>query len=279
MTALLEGQVILITGSTAGLGATMAETFARHSAAVVITGRRLERGQEVERRIESAGGRALFVQMDMCSEDQVAAAVAAAVAKFGKLTGLVNNAAWIQGRPDAPITEIDTQAWRAMLASDLDGFFFASKHAIRAIAIAGGGSVVNMSSAAGVRGQLSGHAYTACKGAIQSLTPAMAAYYSRYNIRVNCLVAGTFDTGEGRLRELLTDPVVGTKLRQHYLGRVGEPRELADATAFLLSPAASFINGILLPVDNGATSKSHSLSPVVNMAGVPDPANDWTRAC
>jgi len=215
--------------------------------------------------------------MDMMREEQVVAAVEAGVAAFGKLTGLVNNAAWIQGRPDGPISEIDSDAWREMLVSDLDGFFFASKHALKAIARAGGGSVVNMSSAAGVRGQLSGHSYTACKGAIQSLTPAMAAYYSRYNIRVNCLVVGTFDTGEGKLKSILGDPVIGPKLRAHYLGRVGEPRELAEAAAFLLSPAASFVSGVLLPVDNGATSKSHSLSPVVNMAGVQDPPNDWTR--
>jgi NAD(P)-dependent dehydrogenase (short-subunit alcohol dehydrogenase family) len=165
-----------------------------------------------------------------------------------------------------------------MFAVDIDGFYFASKYGLKEIARAGGWSVINMSSAAGVRGQMNGHGYTACKGAIQSLTPAMAAYYSRYNIRVNCLVVGTFDTGEGRLKAILEDPIVGPKLRQHYLGRVGRPQELADTAAFLMSSEASFINGVLLAVDNGATMKSHNLHPVRNMADVPPPANDWSAA-
>lgn len=274
---LLPDEVVLITGSTAGLGAAMALTLAREGAAVVITGRSRDRGLQLQQRIREGGGQALYAVMDIAEEDQVEAAVAAGVAEFGKLTGLVNNAAWIQARPDAPLSEILTEAWREMIATDLDGFYFASKHGLRATARSGGGAVVNMS-AAGVRGQMSGHAYTACKGAIQSLTPAMAAYYSRYNIRVNCLVVGTFDTGEGRLKQILDDPVIGPKLRQHYLGRVGEPREVAETAAFLLSSRASFINGVLLAVDNGATVKSHNLHPVVNMAGVPGPTNDWTAA-
>jgi len=91
-------------------------------------------------------------------------------------------------------------------------------------------------------------------------------------------VVGTFDTGEGRLKRILEDPITGPKLRQYYLGRVGQPQELADTAAFLMSSEASFINGVLLPVDNGATMKSHNLHPVPNMADTPPPANDWSAS-
>lgn len=272
MTAPLDGQVILVTGSTAGLGRDMAERFAAAGASVVVTGRSRDRGEAVAAGI---GARALYVAMDMAAEADVEAAVGAATARFGKLTGLVNNAATIQGRKDGPLTEIETGDWLKIVNTDLAGTYYALKHGLRAIARAGGGAVVNISSAAGMRGQTGNHAYTACKGAIQALTRALATYYSRYLIRVNCLVVGTIDTGEGKVRALLDDPEIGPKLRRHYLGRVGVPREVSDAAAFLLSDEASFINGVELAVDNGVTAKGHAINPAPDMAGVPPPPNRW----
>jgi len=275
MTARLDGQVILITGSTAGIGRAMAERFASSGARVVITGRSVDRGRSVEQLIRSNGGEALFVPMDIGEEAQVQAAVAAAEQTFGKLTGLVNNAATIQGRKDGPITEIETDDWLNILRVDLTGTYFALKYGLRAIARAGGGSVVNISSTAGVRGQIGNNGYAACKGAIQALTRSLAVYYSRYLIRVNCLIVGTIDTGEGKLKQLLDSPDTGPKLIQQYLGRVGHPVEVADAAAFLLSNEASFINGVELPVDNGATMKGHAINKPRDMAGIAAPPNPW----
>jgi NAD(P)-dependent dehydrogenase (short-subunit alcohol dehydrogenase family) len=275
MTASLEDQVILVTGSTAGIGRSMVERFAAAGAAVVITGRTRARGEAVEAEIRAGGGRALFVPMDVAEEDQVAGAVAAAVGEFGRLTGLVNNAATIQGRRDGPITEIETEEWLDILRVDLTGTYFALKRGLRAIVRSGGGSVVNISSAAGVRGQIGNNGYAACKGAIQALTRSLAVYYSRYLVRVNCLIVGTIDTGEGRLKAMLEDSVTGPRLRAQYLGRVGKPREVADAAAFLLSDEASFINGAELAVDNGATMRGHAIHPPREMAGMPPPANPW----
>ena len=272
MTARLDGQVILVTGSTAGLGRNMVERFAAAGANVVVTGRNRVRGEAVAKGI---GGRAIYAQMDMAIEAEVEAAVATAVERFGRLTGLVNNAATIQGRRDGPLTEIASEDWLHILNTDLAGTYYALKPGLRAIAAAGGGAVVNISSAAGMRGQTGNHAYTAAKGAIQALTRALATYYSRYLIRVNCLVVGTVDTGEGKVRALLEDPEIGPKLRQHYLGRVGEPREVSDAAAFLLSGEASFINGVELCVDNGVTAKGHAINPAPDMAGLPPPPNRW----
>jgi len=271
----LRNHVILVTGSTAGLGSAMAERFAREGAKVVITGRSAERGRDMQRKLEDLGADALFVAMDVAKEDQVKAAVGAAVERFGKLTGLVNNAAWIQDRNDGPLTEISAETWRKLISVDLDGVFYASKYGLKAIARAGGGAVVNMSSTGGIRGQVSSHCYGACKGAIQSLTLQMATYYSRYNIRTNCLVVGPVDTGEGRLRGIVDDPVKGRRLRHQYMGRVGQPHEVAAAAAFLMSSDASFINGCLLPVENGGTIRSHTAHGAIDMADVGPPSNDW----
>jgi len=275
MTARLDGQVVLVTGSTAGIGRSMAERFAAAGARVVITGRSIDKGRAVEEQIRAKGGEALFVAMDIGEEAQVRAAVEAAERSYGRLTGLVNNAATIQGRTDGPITEIETEDWLNILRVDLTGTYFALKYGLRAIARAGGGSVVNISSAAGVRGQIGNNGYAACKGAIQALTRSLAVYYSRYLIRVNCLIVGTIDTGEGKLRQLLESPDTGPKLIQHYLGRVGRPAEVADAAAFLLSDEASFINGVELPVDNGATMKGHAINKPRDMADLPPPPNPW----
>ena len=275
MTARLDGQVVLVTGSTAGIGRSMAERFAAAGARVVITGRSIDKGRAVEEQIRAKGGAALFVPMDIGEEDQVRAAVTAAERTYGRLTGLVNNAATIQGRTDGPITEIATEDWLNILRVDLTGTYFALKYGLKAIARAGGGSVVNISSAAGVRGQIGNNGYAACKGAIQALTRSLAVYYSRYLIRVNCLIVGTIDTGEGKLKQLLASPDTGPKLIQHYLGRVGRPAEVADAAAFLLSDEASFINGVELPVDNGATMKGHAINKPRDMADLPPPPNPW----
>ena len=271
----LKDEVILITGSTAGLGAAMAERFALEGAKVVITGRSEDRGRQMRERLEALGTEALFVAMDVSREEDVKAAVGAAADRFGKLTGLVNNAAWIQNRNDGPLTEISTETWRKLTSVELDGVFFASKYGLKAIARAGGGSVLNMSSTGGIRGQVSSHCYGACKGAIQSLTLQMATYYSRYRIRTNCLIVGPVDTGEGRLRAIVEDPVKGRKLRHQYMGRVGQPREVASSAAFLMSADASFINGVMLPVDNGGTIRSHTAHGAINMADVDPPSNDW----
>jgi NAD(P)-dependent dehydrogenase (short-subunit alcohol dehydrogenase family) len=271
----LKDDVILITGSTAGLGAAMAERFAREGAKVVITGRSEDRGRQMRERLEALGTEALFVTMDVAQEEDVKAAVGAAVDRFGKLTGLVNNAAWIQNRNDGPLTELSAETWRKLTSVDLDGVFFASKYGLKAIAQAGGGAVLNMSSTGGIRGQMSSHCYGACKGAIQSLTLQMATYYSRYRIRTNCLIVGPFDTGEGRLRAIVEDPVMGRKLRHQYMGRVGQPHEVAASAAFLMSADASFINGAMLPVDNGGTIRSHTAQGAINMADVDPPSNDW----
>jgi len=271
MSRRLDDQVVLITGSTSGIGKCMAETFAGEGAAVIITGRTKEKGEQVQAEIEAAGGRALFVPMDIEVEPDVEHAVAEAVRRFGKLTSLVNNAAWVQGRwaVEGPVSEIALENWEKIVRVNLTGAYLASKHAVREIAKAGGGSVVHIASTAAMVGRPGLDAYTATKGALVSLTRSMAAYYSRYSIRVNCVIVGFIDTGEPAIATMLADPQLGPALLDYYMGKVGRPEDIAWMTAHLISDQAGFITGAILPVDGGATGVGHLDRQVADMDGIP----------
>jgi NAD(P)-dependent dehydrogenase (short-subunit alcohol dehydrogenase family) len=271
MSRRLDDHVVLITGSTSGIGKNMAQTFAREGAAVVITGRTKEKGEQVQAEIEAAGGQALFVPMDIEIEADVEHAVAEGVRRFGKLTDLVNNAAWVQGRwaVEGPVSEIALENWEKVVRVNLTGAFLASKYAVREIAKAGGGSVVHIASTAAMVGRPGLDAYTATKGALVSLTRSMAAYYSRYSIRVNCVIVGFIDTGEPAIATMLADPQLGPALLDYYMGKVGKPEDVSYLTAHLISDQAGFITGAILPVDGGATGTGHLDRQVADMEGIP----------
>jgi NAD(P)-dependent dehydrogenase (short-subunit alcohol dehydrogenase family) len=267
----LAGQTVMVTGSTRGIGRRMAQVLAGEGAQVVITGRSIDAGQELEETIVSSGGEAAYVPMDITSEADVQAAVGAAVTRFGQLTALVNNAAWVQGRwaVEGPVTEIELEDWDKIIRVNLTGTFLASKHALRQIVRAGGGSVVNIASTAAIHGRAGIDGYTASKGAIVSLTRSMAAYYSRYAVRVNCLVVGFVDTGEPAIATMLDDPQFGPMIRDYYMGRIGTPDDIAYTTAHLISPRASYMTGAIIATDHGATAVSHLDRQVPDLPGFP----------
>jgi NAD(P)-dependent dehydrogenase (short-subunit alcohol dehydrogenase family) len=276
----LAGQTVMVTGSTHGIGRRMAQVLAEEGAQVVITGRSVDAGKELEESIVSGGGEAIYVAMDITSEADVQAAVDAAVSRFGRLTALVNNAAWVQGRwaVEGPVTEIELENWEKIIGVNLTGTFLASKYALREIVRAGGGSVVNVASTAAIQGRAGIDGYTASKGAIVSLTRSMATYYSRYSVRVNCLVVGFVDTGEPAIATMLNDPQFGPMIRDYYMGRIGKPDDIAYTTAHLVSPRASYITGAILAVDHGATAASHLDRQVPDMPGFPSKVSVDTAA-
>lgn len=271
MSRSLDDQVVLITGSTRGIGRAMAEVFAAEGAQVVITGRSREKGEETEAAIQAAGGQALYVPMDITEPGDVERAVHEAVKRFGRLTSLVNNAAWVQGRwaVDGPVSEIELENWEKIIQVNLTGTFLASKYALPEIARAGGGSVLNIASTAAMSGRAGLDAYTASKGGMVSMTRSMAAYYSRYSIRVNCLVIGFVDTGEPAIAAMLADPQFGPMIRKYYMGRIGRPVDIAYSAAHLISNQAEFITGAIIAVDGGATGVSHMDRQVPDMPGIP----------
>jgi NAD(P)-dependent dehydrogenase (short-subunit alcohol dehydrogenase family) len=266
----LAGETILITGSTKGLGRAMAETFAAEGARVAVSGRSESDGKEVVAGITDAGGQAMFVRLDVTDESSVRDAVTQSVQTFGKLTGLVNNAAWVQGRwkVDGPVTEISLENWEKILRVNLTGAFLASKYALPEIAKAGGGAVLNMSSVSAMRGRIGVDAYTASKGALVSLTRSMAYYYARYGIRVNCLVPGFIDTGQPSIKAMASDPVFGAQLMRHYLGKLGRPEDVALTAAHLMSHEAAFTTATIITVDGGDTGISHLDRDVPDMPGI-----------
>jgi len=254
----LRERVAVVTGSTRGIGRATAKRFAEEGAKVVVTGRSDDDGLEVEREIRDAGGDATFVHTDLAREDDVIAMVAAAVERYGKLTTLVNNAAPTElmgpGRADRRVTELENDAWDSIMLVALKAVVWACKYAIPEIARAGGGTIVNISSAASLLGTPGLDTYTAAKGALNTLTRSMAVEYAADGIRSNCIVAGMVLTSEGAFK-MMEDPVIGGATRAMHLTRLGLPEDIANAALFLASDESAFVTGAVIPVDGGVTAR------------------------
>ncbi len=254
----LEGQVALVTGSTRGIGRATALRFAAEGASVIVTGRSRDDGRAVEQRIRDAGGEAVYVSTDLAHEGDVVAAVDAATDRYGKLTTLVNNAAPTElmgpGRLDRRVTELANDGWDSIMLVGLKAVMWMCKHAIPRIVDAGGGAIVNISSAASILGTPGLDTYTALKGALNALTRSIAVEYAADNVRCNCIVSGMVLTSEGAFK-MMDDPAIGGATRAMHLTRLGMPDDIANAALFLASDEAGFITGALIPVDGGVTCR------------------------
>jgi NAD(P)-dependent dehydrogenase (short-subunit alcohol dehydrogenase family) len=254
----LNGKVALITGSTRGIGRATAERFASEGARVVITGRTESAGREVQAGIQAAGGEALFVRTDLAVEADVVTAIETTVEAFGPPTILVNNAAPTElmgpGRLDRRVTELTNEAWDSIMLVGLKAVMWVCKYTLPRMAQAGGGSVVNISSAASLLGTPGLDTYTAIKGGLNALTRSLAVEYAPDSIRANCIVVGMVLSSEGAFK-LMEDPVIGGATRAMHLTRLGRPEDIANAALFLASDEAEFITGAVIPVDGGVTCR------------------------
>ena len=243
----LEGKVALISGGARGIGEAIARLFAREGACVTIGDILEDEGQRVAREIDDAGGRALFVRLDVTVEEEWRRAVQATVERFGQLNVLVNNAGIYRKEL---VDETSVEAWDEVMGVNARGAFLGSKHAIPEMKKAGGGSIVNMSSGAGLVGNPDGAAYGASKGAVRILTKATAAQYGKYGIRANSIHPGPIETA--MLRPQLLDPVAReSSLEAIPLGRIGTPQEIAYGALYLASDESSYVTGVELPIDGG----------------------------
>ena len=242
----LAGKVAIISGAARGMGAEEARMFAREGAKVVIADVLEEEGRKVEAEIGEAGGEAMFVRLDVTMEEDWEAGVAAAVARFGKLDVLVNNAA-IFG-PIAP-DFLSTEGWDNLMDVNAKGTFLGLKHAVLEMKKGGGGSIVNISSISGFIGQSTLHlGYNSSKGAVRILTKSAAVQYAGDGIRVNSVHPGPMPPMLGAP----ADPTRAERLWQNVpMGREGRTEEVAYAVLFLASDEASFITGTELVVDGG----------------------------
>ena len=244
----LSGKVALISGGASGMGQSEAMIFAREGARVIVGDILEAEGKEVVARIGGAGGQAGFEKLDVTNEADWQAAVAAAVARFGKLDILVNNAG-ISGTYDPDTTS--TAAWDRIMDVNAKGVFLGMKHAIPAMLRAGGGAIVNISSISGFVGQRMIHmAYNASKGAVRIATKAAAVQYARDGIRVNSVHPGMLPPM--RSSKTSADPAWRAKMIGAVpMKREGRVEEVAYAVLFLASDEASYITGTELVVDGG----------------------------
>jgi NAD(P)-dependent dehydrogenase (short-subunit alcohol dehydrogenase family) len=246
-------KVAFITGAGAGIGAGIAERFSEEGAVVVLFDINGESAEQMARKIEQSGhGRSLALRGDVSSETDVKTAVELALAKFGTVDVLINNAG-IDVASRVP--DMSASAWDRVLAVNLKGAFLCSKYVIRHM-LGRGGTIVNISSVHAVASYENYAAYDASKAGLIALTRTLALDHGRDGIRVNAICPGYISTPmtEEWLKEQ-PDPAATLKevLSFHPLGRMGTVRDVADAALFLASDASAFISGTYLVVDGALT--------------------------
>lgn len=251
----LKNKIAVITGGADGIGLTASRLFAEEGATVVVFDVNEEKGKAIEAELISKGQQALFLKTDISDYEQVSASMQEVDRRFGRLDVLYNNASVFLGGRDNIVTDIELSIWHKVLSINLNGLFYCCKCGIPLMRKAGGGTIVNTSSSAGVIGIPECDAYTATKGATVSLTKSMAVEYGPENIRVNCIAPAAIRT-EMVKESNLNDPkfdenhflTKGTPLR-----RWGLPEEIAKTALFLASDESSYINGAILVADGGIT--------------------------
>jgi cyclopentanol dehydrogenase len=247
----LENKVALISGGARGMGAVEAKLFAQEGAKVIIGDMLEDEGRKVEAEINEAGGECVFVALDVSDEDAWRRAVSEAVARFGKLDILVNNA----GIYRAHVVEETTSAeWDQVMDINAKGVFLGTKYAIPEMRKAGGGSIVNISSVAGLVGSKQTTAYTASKGAVRLLTKSTAIQYAADGIRANSVHPGTIETP--MTEDFLANAAMREdRMNRTPLGRLGRPEDVAYGALYLASDEASFVTGSELVIDGGRTAE------------------------
>ncbi len=251
----LADKVAIITGAGKGIGAGIARVFVREGAKVVVADWDEAAGTKTADELRGSGGEAVFVRCDVSNEEQVKALVAAAVARYGKLNALVNNAGIGVYKT---VLDTTSEEWDRCLAVNLKGVFLCSKYAIPHIKTAGGGAIVNIASVHSYQNVGGTAPYAASKGGVVALTRVMAIDYGRDHIRVNAICPGWIYTPliQGIFAQS-PDPAKAKHdvERRQILGRLGTPEEVGEAAAYLASDEASYVTGASLMVDNGMTAQ------------------------
>ena len=259
MTGQVQGKVALVTGGASGIGEAVAELLAREGASVVVTDIDELRGPELVARIRKAGHEAVFLDHDVTSEPRWVEVVAEIMKRYGRLDILVSNAGIGIAVPS--ITEMSLEDWRRQTAINLDGVFLSVKHCLPAMRKTGGGSVIMMSSLAGLRGAAGLSGYCATKGGVRLFAKAIAMECASFGdgIRVNSVHPGIIDTpiwgkipteAAGGGRNAPIDPEERAKAVTP-LARAGHASEIASGVLYLASDASAYVTGTELVIDGG----------------------------
>ena len=252
----LDGRVVVITGGSQGIGEACARRLVGDGAAVALWDMADGPGQSLAAALQAAGAQALYCHCNVASKADVDAALAATLARFGKVDGLVNNAGIFKAAAFLDITEAD---WDAVIAVNLKGHFLVGQAVARTMVQRGSGAIVNMSSVNGTLTIPTIASYNASKGAINQLTRVMALSMADQGVRVNAVAPGTIATELARSAVLTSDEAQARIMSRTPMKRLGEPSEIADVVAFLLSDAASYVTGEIVVVDGGRMTLNYTV--------------------
>ena len=243
----LKDKVAIVTGAASGMGESTARIFSREGAKVVLTDILASEGEAIAADIVAGGGDALFIQHDVSDQAQWEAVVDQAVAAYGRVDVLVNNAGVSGSDPD----QLSVAVWDQQMSINARGVFLGMRTVVPKMQAAGGGSIVNISSISGIVGQDFVHmGYNAAKGAIRTATKSAAVQFAKDGIRVNSVHPGIMPAM--RTSKMSADPEIRARvMRAIPMKREGRIEEVAYANLFLASDEASYITGIEVPVDGG----------------------------
>jgi meso-butanediol dehydrogenase / (S,S)-butanediol dehydrogenase / diacetyl reductase len=248
----LDKKSCIVTGGASGIGRAAAIALAREGARVVVSDVAVGEGEATVRLITEAGGDAVFVRCDVSSDRDTRDLIDVTVARLGSLNVLFNNAG--VNPLEGNVVDMRIEDWHRVFRINVDGVFYCSRHAIPQMRRAGGGSIINTASPGSFKGWKNNAAYLASKGAVMSLTKALAIDHARDSIRVNAIVPGLILTGIGE-RFLAAQDDADAVREGIPLGRFGEPRDVAPLVVHLASDESAFSTGAAFYVDGGELAR------------------------
>jgi NAD(P)-dependent dehydrogenase (short-subunit alcohol dehydrogenase family) len=248
-----QQKVAIITGGNSGIGRATAVALARQGVNITIASRRTKEGEETVKLVKDAGSEGIFVKTDVTKEDDVRSLVEKSTDKFGRLDYAFNNAGIEESM--TPLVDQRSDHFDRIINVNVKGVWLSMKYEIPEMIKSGGGSIVNMSSVAGVMGFPQMPIYIASKHAVLGLTKSAALEYARSGIRINAVAPGAVNTDMAK-RVMEGNPQLSQTLTSmHPIGRVAEPEEIADVVSWLLSDKSSFVLGHTLLADGGIVSR------------------------
>jgi len=251
----VDGKVAIVTGGAGGIGGATARALAREGASVAVVDIDGSKAAQVAQSILASGGVAVGVQADLSDESDVAAAVSSTVTHYGRLDVLHNNAALTDSdflARDTAVTELSVEVWERTMATNLRSQMLTCKHAIPEMVRHGGGSIVNMSSGASLKGDRTRTAYGVSKAGVNTLTMYVATSHGKQGVRVNTIVPGLIITDA--VRAHLSERMLEGLGRATLTPYVGEPDDVADVVVFLASDESRYITGQMIAIDGGMSA-------------------------
>jgi len=245
-----KNKVVLVTGTSSGIGEKVAIAFAEQGAKIILSSRNVDLNQDLVQKIKKIGGMALFIKADFTKSIDVQNVVKEGVKYFGGLDIAVNNAG-IEGTPGVKTADYDESVWDDVIAINLKGVWISMKYQIPEMQKRGKGVIINVSSLAGLQAGGAGIGYHAAKFGVVGMTKATALEYAKENIRVNAVCPAVIETPMAD-RAFNTEKKLKNAIAMHPLGRLGTAKEVANAVCWLASDESSFVTGAALAIDGGA---------------------------